>query len=93
MIKKKADIMAFMNRFEEFSSRDGLKNFLTFNTKNPKGMLTIIKYPDGKFTYHRKNELYWDINEIQMSNEILPDIIWAFRKAINERLKEMAKNL
>ena len=93
MIKKKADITDFLNQFEVIANNDGAKNFLTFNTKKPKGTLTIMKYPNGQFTYHRKNELYWDIKEIQISNEILPDIIWVFRKAINERIKDKLVNI
>jgi hypothetical protein len=46
-----------------------------------------MKYPNGEFTYHRKNENYWDIKEIKMENDILMEIIWVFRKTINNLIK------
>ncbi|WP_251554657.1 hypothetical protein [Neobacillus muris] len=88
MIKRKSDIKGFLKSFESIADRDGEKYYLTLKTINPNGTLTIMKYKDGIFTYHRKNELYWDINEIKIMPEILPDIIWGFRKAVNERIKE-----
>jgi hypothetical protein len=84
MIMRISEITGFLNHFERYANLDGTKYFLTLNTVSPNGTLTIMKYPDGKFTYHRKNEHYWDIREIDIEMEMLSDIIWGFRKSINE---------
>jgi hypothetical protein len=88
MIRRKRDISGFLKNFEIYTNWDGAKYFLTLPTIKPKGNLTIMKYHDGKFSYHRKNELYWDIDEIQIEREMLTDILWGFRKAINECIRE-----
>lgn len=88
MIMRMSEISGFLNHFERFANKDGVKCFLSLNTVSPKGILTIMKYPDGHFTYHRKNEHYWDIKEIEIEMDILSDIIWGFRKAINEIILE-----
>ena len=88
MIKRKKEISVFLTHFERVSEWDGEKYFLTLSTEKPKGTLTIMKYQDGNFTYHRKNELYWDINEVKIENHHLQDIIWGFRKAINKMIFE-----
>lgn len=88
MIKRISEITGFLNHFERYANLDGTKYFLTLNTVSPNGTLTILKYPDGKFTYHRKNEHYWDIREIDIEEEMLSDIIWGFRKTINELILE-----
>jgi hypothetical protein len=89
MLKSKWEVRVFLKTFEVFANWDGEKHFLTMETENPNGILTIMKYPDGIFYYHRKNELYWDIREIIVETEILTDIIWAFRLAINKSINEM----
>lgn len=88
MIKRKSEISSFLTNFEKHAYWDGAKYFLTLNTVNPMGTLTIMKYQNEKFTYHRKNVLYWDIKEIKIETDILTDIIWGFRKAINEMIRE-----
>jgi hypothetical protein len=87
MLKSKGEIQVFLKIFEAFANWDGEKHFLTMETENPKGTLTIMKSREGAFYYHRKNELYWDIREIKVETDILTDIIWAFRKAINKSIK------
>lgn len=90
MITRMSEIIGFLNHFERYAYLDGTKYFLTLNTISPNGTLTIMKYPDGTFTYHRKNEHYWDIREINIDLDMLTDIIWGFRKTINETILESA---
>jgi hypothetical protein len=87
MLKGKGEIHVFLKTFEAFANWDGEKHFLTMETENPKGILTIMKSREGDYYYHRKNELYWDIREIKVETDILIDIIWAFRQAINKSIK------
>jgi len=89
MLENKWEVRVFLKTFEVFANWDGEKHFLTMETENPKGILTIMKSSDGLFYYHRKNELYWDIREIKVETDILTDIIWAFRQAINKSITEM----
>ncbi|MEH7180299.1 hypothetical protein [Neobacillus vireti] len=90
MLKSREEVQVFLKTFEVFANWNGEKHFLTMDTENPKGILTIIKSSEGEFYFHRKNELYWDIKEIKVDTDILIDIIWAFRQAINKSIKEMA---
>ncbi|MEH7308932.1 hypothetical protein [Neobacillus drentensis] len=88
MILRINEISGFLHDFERYAQHDGTKYFLTLNTLRPNGTLTIMKYPSGKFTYHRKNENYWDIKEIDIELDMLSDIIWGFRNIINEMIVE-----
>ncbi|MDQ1003939.1 hypothetical protein QFZ28_004339 [Neobacillus niacini] len=87
VIKRKKEAVTFLDNFTKYANFDGQKYYLTLETDNPNGTLTIMKYNNGEFTYHRKNELYWDIKEIKTDIDMLTDIIWGFRKAINECIK------
>lgn len=88
MIMRISEISGFLNDFERYAFLDGAKHYITLNTVSPNGTLTIMKYPDGNFTYHRKNEQYWDIKEIAIEMDMLSDIIWGFRNTINEMILE-----
>jgi len=88
MILRMSEIAGFLHDFERYAHLDGTKYFLTLHTVRPNGTLTIMKYQDGNFTYHRKNENYWDIKEIDIEMDLLSEIIWGFRKAINETILE-----
>jgi hypothetical protein len=90
VLESKWEVQVFLRIFEAFANWDGEKHFLTMETETPKGILTIMKSPDGVFYYHRKNELYWDIKEIKVETDILTDIIWTFRLAVNKSINEMA---
>ncbi|WP_335497196.1 hypothetical protein [Neobacillus drentensis] len=83
-----SEINGFLHDFEKYARLDGTKYFLTLHTVRPNGTLTIMKYQDGNFTYHRKNENYWDIKEIDIEFEMLSEIIWGFRQTINEMILE-----
>ena len=87
MIKRKSEVINIIEKLEELSNWDGNKYYFTFNTENPKGTITIMKYMDGKITVHRKNELYWDIAEHEMNTTWLIDLIWKNRKMINRVIK------
>lgn len=88
MIKSKREISGFLRNFEIYANWDGEKYYLTIDTVKPKGTLTIMKYGHDIFTFHRKNELYWDIKEIEIEKDMLKDILWGFRKVINECIRE-----
>jgi hypothetical protein len=90
VLESKWEVQVFLKIFEAFANWDGEKHFLTMETETPKGILTIMKSKDGAFYYHRKNELYWDIKEIEVETDILTDIIWTFRLAVNKSIKELA---
>ena len=89
MLKSKEEVHGFLKTFEVFANWNGEKHFLTMETECPTGVLTIMKSPEGEFYYHRKNEFYWDIKEIKVETDILTDIIWAFRQAINKSINKI----
>jgi hypothetical protein len=87
MIKRKSDVINFIEKLEDLSNWDGNKYYFKFNTENPNGTITMMKYVDGKLTVHRKNELYWDIAEHEMNTNRLINLIWKNRKMINRVFK------
>lgn len=89
MIKSRLEVSDFLTNFESFAYWNGEKFYLTLETENPKGTLTIMKSQNGNYFYHRKNELYWDLKEIMVDIDILSDIIWVFRTAIFKSIKEI----
>lgn len=88
LLESKWEVHVFLKTFEAFANWDGEKHFITMETENPMGILTIMKSGKGEFYYHRKNELYWDIKAINVETDILIDIIWAFRKAVKKSIEE-----
>jgi hypothetical protein len=88
LISSKCEVHEFLENFESFARCNGDKYYLLIETINPKGTLRILKSQDGSFFYHRKNELYWDLKEISVESDMLTDIVWTFRQAINKSLKE-----
>lgn len=94
MIKKKIDISStFIPCFEQLAEWDGKKYYLLLEDTINEGSLTIMKYKDGNFTLHRKNNLFWDVEEQPLANDELIDIIWKNRKAVNRFLKQDNKIL
>jgi predicted SAM-dependent methyltransferase len=85
VIKKKADAEYFLNHFQSLSEWDGTKHYLTFEDTKNKGYLTVMNYPNEEFTFYRKNELFWDLEEHPLTSQSL---IWEHRKAINKVIKE-----
>ncbi|QGQ46371.1 hypothetical protein [Metabacillus sediminilitoris] len=86
-IKTKADIEKFIQRFDDFSQRDDTKLYLTVKDTKHDGTITIMKYDNNVFTYHRKNESFWDIKEQIIESKDLYKLIWKNRKSINKFLK------
>jgi hypothetical protein len=85
MIRKKTDVIEFLERFESVSEWDGEKHFLKYTKEL--GKVTLMKYEDGTITYHRINDSFCDIKEI-----IIVDVyeyLWKNRKYINKSLKIM----
>ncbi len=83
---RKREIATFVKNFEVFAQFDGEKYYLVIETVEPKGTITIMKYEDW-FTYHRVNDLFSDIKETSVDIDTLKNLIWQYRKAINEYLK------
>ncbi|TCN25459.1 hypothetical protein [Mesobacillus foraminis] len=94
MIRRKLDISStFIPSFEQLAEWDGTKYYLLLEDAMNEGSLTIMKYKDGHFTLHRKNNLFWDLDERSITNDELIDIIWKNRKAVNRFLKQDNKVL
>ncbi len=89
MIGNRSEASNFLSEFETYAQWDGGKFYLTIETVNPVGTLTIMKSEEGNFFYHRKNELYWDLKEIMIDTGVLADIIWVFRTAFNHSIKNV----
>jgi hypothetical protein len=89
LISNRSEASNFLTEFETYAQWDGEKFYLAIQTVNPVGTLTIMKSEDGKFFYHRKNELYWDLKEIMIDTGVLADIIWVFRTAFNNSIKSV----
>lgn len=88
IIKRKSDINNFLRGFGEYAEWDGKKYYFTINDPDTKGSITIMNYPNGEFTFHRKNELFWDINEHSAEVITLTDFLWKHRKDLNTSLKQ-----
>jgi hypothetical protein len=83
-IKIKADIEEFLFQFCLFSEWDGTKFFITITDEQTKGFVTLMQYPDEQFTFHRKNDHYWDLFETPLNREQVMRFIWKHRKALNK---------
>jgi hypothetical protein len=83
IIKKKIDAAHFLVHFCDYAEWDGTKYFIKLEG------VTLMQYTDGSCTYHRKNELFEDIREIEMDREY----VWRNRKVVNEFLRDHIKNV
>jgi hypothetical protein len=86
IIKKKTDIDTFLNEIQVYSQWDGTKYYFTFEDIKNNGVITVMSYPNVDFTFHRKNELFWDLRE-QPINEV-SSFLWKHRKAINNHIRK-----
>jgi hypothetical protein len=77
IIKKKIDAAHFIVHFMDFAKWDETKYYIQLPG------VTLMQYEDGTCTYHRKNELFEDIREIEFDREF----VWRNRKMINELIK------
>lgn len=90
MLRSRWEVLDFLRNFESYANWDGEKFYLSLETEKPKGILTLMKSKEGAYYYHRKNELYWDLKEMDVDRGILSDIIWTFRTQITKSLTERA---
>jgi hypothetical protein len=87
IIRNKADVEKFCELFVDLASWDGSKHYLAIENEQNNGTLTLMQYPDGTRTAHRKYQTYWDINELPVEEKD----IWHYRKVINRYLKNINK--
>jgi hypothetical protein len=85
IIRSKADVEQFCERFGDLASWDGSKHYIAVQDEDNSGTLTFMQYPDGTLTAHRKYETYWDINEHLVNSKD----IWKYRKILNSYLKNI----
>lgn len=78
MIKRRRDVPRFIKSFTSIAEYDGAKYFMVL------GDTTLMRYDDGSYTYHRKNEMYWDWCEHPVQPEELLEFVWSYRKEINK---------
>jgi|GraSoiStandDraft_45_1057281.scaffolds.fasta_scaffold313665_1 hypothetical protein len=85
IIRSKADVEQFCERFGNLATWDGRKHYITIQDEQNNGTVTFMQYPDGSLTAHRKFHTYWDINEFHVDNKDL----WRYRKVLNSYLKKL----
>jgi hypothetical protein len=86
IIKKKENILEFLENFSLFAARDFHKDYFVFRSKHG-GVITLMKYNDNSFSYHRKNEMYWDLYETPFDEVIkIERFVWEHRKGINKKI-------
>ncbi|MCA1058137.1 hypothetical protein LCL96_04290 [Rossellomorea aquimaris] len=77
MIRKKIDAAHFLVYFADYAKWDGFKHYIQLDG------ITLMQYDDGSCTFHRKNDLFEDIRELEMNS----DFVWKNRKVINKHIK------
>ncbi|PLS04008.1 hypothetical protein [Neobacillus cucumis] len=82
MIKRKADVKEFIYGFCLHAKWDGKKFYFVINL--PEVTITLMQYTEGYFTIHRISELLCDIYEIPISEGEITNLIWKYRKYINQ---------
>jgi hypothetical protein len=85
VIRSKADVVQFCERFGDLANWDGSKHYIAIEDEQNNGTVTFMQYPDGSLTAYRKYRTYWDINEHQVDNKDL----WRYRKVLNSYLKNI----
>lgn len=83
VIRSKADVEFFCERFGDLAIWDGSKHYIALQDDQNNGTVTFMRYPDGTLTAHRKYQTFWDINELPVDNKY----IWRYRKVLNSYLK------
>jgi hypothetical protein len=89
-IKKKADVQYFLTYFSYLAKADLDKLYFTFDWEH-NGSITIMKYLDGTYSVHRKNDDMWDLWESTYTESQIESFIWAHRRFINPVLKGVEK--
>ena len=89
IIRKKSDIQEFLGDFKSFASSDneGEKEYFVFVDKFRKGLMTLMRYPDGTFTCHGKGAGYSDEDEQYLTPIQLQSFVWKHRSAINNKIR------
>ncbi|MEW5567403.1 hypothetical protein [Rossellomorea marisflavi] len=77
LIKSKKDAAHFLEVFEGCAKWDGSKHYIQL------AGITLMKYPDGRYTFHRKNDLFEDIKEHELNSSFL----YKYRKETNAFIK------
>lgn len=78
IIKKKADVIYFLENFSYFAKGNLQKWYILFNGT------TLMQYPDNSFSYHRKNDLLCDLHETPFDEvKEIEKFVWERRKSIN----------
>ena len=85
IIRSKANVEQFCERFGDLGSWDGSKHYIAIEDEENNGVLTFMQYPDGSLTAHRKYQTYWDIKEFPVDTKD----IWRYRKVLNNYLKNI----
>jgi len=85
IIRSKADVEQFCERFGDLASWDGTKHYIALEDEQNKGIVTFMRYPDGTLTAYRKYQTYWDIREQSLSGRDM----WHYRKVLNRYLKDI----
>jgi hypothetical protein len=85
IIRSKADVEQFCERFGDLASWDGSKHYIAVQDEENSGTLTFMQYPDGTLTAYRKYHTYWDINELPVDTKDL----WRYRKILNSYLRNI----
>jgi hypothetical protein len=85
-IKKKADCLYFLTYFSYIAKADLDKLYFTFDWER-NGTITIMKYLDGSYSTHRKNDVMWDLHEIILNENEIVEFIWTNRRFINPILR------
>jgi hypothetical protein len=83
VIRRKADIEKLKERFVEFAEFDGEKHYLAAHDFAHSGTITFMRYEDGRLTVHRKNDRFWDLEELPIDW----DELWGYRKSLNSALR------
>jgi hypothetical protein len=83
MIKRKVDVEHFLFTFCLHAEWDGVKFYITIADEKNDGTITIMQYPDGRFTVHRRNKRFCDRRELAMGGDELARFVWQGRKHIN----------
>nr|WP_263327746.1 hypothetical protein [Neobacillus sp. Marseille-Q6967] len=83
IIRSKADVDQFCERFGDLASWDGSKHYIALQDDQNNGTVTFMRYPDGTLTAHRKYHTFWDIDELPVERTD----IWRYRKVLNRYLK------
>lgn len=93
IIKRKADVEALLQAFEQLAEFDelGQKHYFVFEDTEKEGQCTVMKYENASFSIHCKGASYCDNEEVFLELDELIDLLWKRRKAVNAVLRVTMK--